>query len=83
VPTTTRAAPERQATALANLTAQEAGERLVLDWAEPYRHATFYKAVYRTAVLRANRAATATGATTAALPRHSFGSTHSGTPTRA
>jgi integrase len=61
-------AAERQATALANLTAQEAGERLELDWAQPYRHATLYKAVYRPAVLRANRAATATGTTTAALP---------------
>lgn len=61
-----RAAAERQATALANLTAQEAGKRLVFDWATPYRHATFYKAVYRPAVLRANRAATATGATAAA-----------------
>jgi integrase len=28
---------------------------LVLDWTQPLRHATFYKAVYRPAVLRANR----------------------------
>jgi hypothetical protein len=32
-----------------------ADERLVLDWAQPLRHPTFYKAVYRPAVLRANR----------------------------
>lgn len=63
-----RPAAERQATALAELTAQDAGERLVLDWSAPYRHATFYKAVYRPAVLRANRAATANGNAAAALP---------------
>jgi integrase len=45
----------RQATALADLTPAEAGERLVLDWDAPNRHATFYKAVFRPAVLRANR----------------------------
>jgi integrase len=47
----------RQATALADLTVAEAeaGERLVLDWTTPYRHATFYKAVFRPALLRANR----------------------------
>jgi hypothetical protein len=28
---------------------------LVLDWTQPLRHATFYKAIYRPAVLRANR----------------------------
>ncbi|MCA2249959.1 tyrosine-type recombinase/integrase [Mycobacterium intracellulare] len=58
----------RQATALAELTVEEAEARLVLDWAEPLRHPTFYKAVYRPAVLRANRAATATGDKAAALP---------------
>ncbi|BBY98039.1 tyrosine-type recombinase/integrase [Mycolicibacterium fallax] len=47
-----------QAAALANLTVQEAGERLTLDWTQPYRHATFYKAVFRPAVVRAIRAAT-------------------------
>lgn len=52
----------RQATALAGLSVAEAGERLELDWGEPLRHATFYKAVYRPAVLRANRMAAATGA---------------------
>jgi integrase len=48
-------AARRQATALGDLTVAEAEERLVLDWAAPNRHATFYKAVFRPAVLRANR----------------------------
>ncbi|BBZ29474.1 hypothetical protein MMAD_37690 [Mycolicibacterium madagascariense] len=55
------AAARRQATALADLSTAEAGERLVLDWTAPYRHATFYKAVFRPAVLRANRCAATTG----------------------
>lgn len=33
----------------------EAETRLVLDWTQPLRQATFYKAAYRPAVLRANR----------------------------
>jgi integrase len=45
----------RQAEALAVLTVAEAEARLVLDWTQPLRHPTFYKAVYRPAVLRANR----------------------------
>lgn len=45
----------RQAAALAALTVADAEKRLVLDWTQPPRHATFYKAVYRPAVLRANR----------------------------
>ncbi|MGV7698398.1 tyrosine-type recombinase/integrase [Mycobacterium kansasii] len=45
----------RQADALALLTVEDAEKRLVLDWTQPLRHATFYKAVYRPAVLRANR----------------------------
>ncbi len=45
----------RQADALAELTVAEAEERLILDWSQPLRHPTFYKAVYRPAVLRANR----------------------------
>ena len=44
-----------KAEALARLTVAEAEARLVLDWYEPLRHSTFYKAVYRPAVLRANR----------------------------
>lgn len=52
-----KAKADRQAAALAELTVAEAEARLVLDWATPLRHATFYKAVYRTAVLRANRLA--------------------------
>jgi integrase len=80
--TTAKAKADRQATALGNLTVDEAGARLVLDWASPLRHATFYKAVYRPAVLRANRAATASKHPAAALPpdlkfhacRHSYAS---------
>lgn len=52
---TAKARARRQADALADLTVAEAEARLVLDWATPLRHATFYKAVYRPAVLRANR----------------------------
>ncbi|OBK47886.1 integrase [Mycobacterium sp. 1081908.1] len=40
---------------MAELTVDEAEKRLLLDWTQPLRHATFYKAVYRPAVLRANR----------------------------
>jgi integrase len=58
----------RQADALASLNVAEAEKRLVLKWAEPLRHPTFYKAVYRPAVLRANRAATVSGTIAAALP---------------
>ena len=47
----------RQADALAELAVEDAEKRLVLDWTQPLRHATFYKAVYRPAVLRANRLA--------------------------
>jgi integrase len=45
----------RQAEALAELTVAEAEARLVFDWTAPLRHPTFYKAVFRPAVLRANR----------------------------
>jgi integrase len=45
----------RQADALAELNVEEAENRLALDWTQPLRHATFYKSVYRPAVLRANR----------------------------
>lgn len=47
----------RQADALAELTVEDAEKRLVLDWTLPLRHASFYKAVFRPAVLRANRTA--------------------------
>jgi integrase len=63
-----KATARRQATTLAELAVTEAEARLVLDWATPLRHPTFYKAVYRPAVLRANRVATASGDGTAALP---------------
>ncbi|UQC06987.2 tyrosine-type recombinase/integrase [Mycobacterium intracellulare] len=52
---TAKVRARRQADALAGLTVEDAEKRLVLDWAEPLRHPTFYKAVYRPAVLRANR----------------------------
>lgn len=58
----------RQADALADLTVDEAEARLVPDWAEPLRHATFYKAVFRPAVARANRCARATKDRAAMLP---------------
>ena len=58
----------RQTTALADLSVDEAGQRLVLDWAQPYRHATLYKAVFRPAVLRANRFAAESGDESAVLP---------------
>lgn len=41
--------------ALAALSVNEAAGRLVLDWSAPIRHQTFYKAVFRPSVLRANR----------------------------
>ena len=40
---------------LAALSVAEAEARLVLDWAEPLRHLTFYRAVFRPAVARARR----------------------------
>jgi integrase len=46
---------DRQLAALAALSLDEAEARLVLDWSAPLRHATFYKAVFRPAVARANR----------------------------
>lgn len=47
--------------ALAALSVDEAEVRLTLDWENMLRHQTFYKAVYRPAVLRANRIATEQG----------------------
>ena len=41
--------------ALAALSSDEAAQRLVLDWSATIRHQTFYKAVFRPAVARANR----------------------------
>ncbi len=54
----------------------------MLHWTTPLRHATFYKAVYRPAVLRANRRIKAPGSPTSTLPpklkfhslRHSYAS---------
>lgn len=58
-PETAAEKADRQATALAALSVAEATERLVVDWSSPLRHQTFYKAVFRPAVLRANRLASA------------------------
>jgi integrase len=60
---TAKARARRQATALAELTVAEAEKRLMLDWTALLWHPTFYKAIFRPAVLRANRLAPA-----AALP---------------
>lgn len=49
-----KAIARRQASALAQSTVADAEGRLVLHWEEPLRHMTFYKAVYRPAVIRAN-----------------------------
>jgi integrase len=56
-PLTASQKADRQAQALADLSVAEATERLVLDWSQPLRHQTFYKSVFRPAVLRANRLA--------------------------
>ena len=45
----------KQTSALANLSVSDAESRLDLDWSQPLRHRTFYKAVFRPAILRANR----------------------------
>ncbi len=52
---TSRAKVRLQAGGLADLSVPDAEARIALDWGQPLRHATFYKAVYRPAVLRANR----------------------------
>lgn len=44
----------RQATALASLSVDDAASRLELDWSSPLAHQSFYQAVFRPAVLRAN-----------------------------
>lgn len=54
-PESAGAKAQRNADALASLTVDEAEQRLELDWTSPARHQNFYKAVYRPAVLRANR----------------------------
>lgn len=50
-----RTVADRQAKTLGALTVAEAQSRLVLDWSKPLRHTTYYKAVFRPAVLRAGR----------------------------
>ncbi|MEO3761215.1 site-specific integrase [Mycobacterium sp. B14F4] len=44
-----------QTAVLAGMSVAEAESRLDLDWSQPVRHRTFYKAVFRPAILRANR----------------------------
>ncbi|MCC9186417.1 tyrosine-type recombinase/integrase [Mycolicibacterium mageritense] len=56
-PLTAAQKAERQAMALAALSVAQASDRLVLDWSQMLSHQTFYKAVFRPAVLRANRLA--------------------------
>ncbi|GBF17488.1 phage integrase family protein [Rhodococcus sp. Br-6] len=58
---------------LAALTMEGAEARLTLDWDAPLRHQTFYKAVYRPAVLRANLAG---GALPPALKFHALRHTY-------
>jgi integrase len=70
-----RAVVLRQATALAELSVAEAEDRLVLDWSESLRHNAWYKAVYRPAVLRANRL-TPTAALSPELKFHSLRHTY-------
>ncbi|WP_235682278.1 tyrosine-type recombinase/integrase [Mycolicibacterium poriferae] len=50
-----KARAARQTDALAALSVSEHEKRLVLDWTAPLRHATYSKAVFRPAVLRARR----------------------------
>jgi len=73
--TTCKALRLRQAAALAELSVAGAEERLALDWAESLRHGTFYKAVYRPAVLRANRLTPSAGLS-ALLKFHSLRHTY-------
>lgn len=72
-----RAVNQRQATALAELSVADAEDRLVLDWSVPLRHGAWYKAVYRPAVLRANRL-TPTGALSPGLKFHSLRHAYAG-----
>ena len=67
-PASAKERADRLADALADLTVEEAEARLRLESAEPLRHATFYKAVYRPAVTRANRTARAARDHAAMLP---------------
>ena len=67
-----KAIAARQALALAGLSVDETEARLALDWDAPVRHATFYKAVYRPAILRANRLAAATGVGPVLEPQLTF-----------
>ena len=68
-PASAKERAQRQADALAGLSVEEAEARLdEPDWSERLRHTTFYKAVFRPAVTRANRTARASGDLAALLP---------------
>lgn len=67
-PETAAQKAERQAIALAALSVAQATDRLALDWSAPLSHQAFYKAVFRPAVLRANRLAHLAGHETDVLP---------------
>ncbi|MBB3039600.1 tyrosine-type recombinase/integrase [Hoyosella altamirensis] len=56
------------AAALAELSPEQAAARLELDWDTPVRHPNFFKAIYRPAVLRANRLTRERGGDPALLP---------------
>jgi integrase len=58
--------------ALAALTVDEAEARLELDWSAMLRHQSFYKAVYRPAVMRANRLGQVAGSRPVLPPRLKF-----------
>lgn len=68
VPRDAKVVAARQASALGEASVELAESRLVLDWSTALRHPTFYKAVYRPAVLRANRVAAARNDAAAVLP---------------
>jgi integrase len=71
-PIVLQAVAHRQAIALANLTVVEAEARPALDWTEPLRHMTFYKAVERPPVLRASRPVAPGAALSPKLKFHSL-----------
>ncbi|GAA1696829.1 hypothetical protein MMUR_23790 [Mycolicibacterium murale] len=68
---------ERQLSALAALSVDDAEARLVLDWTQPLRHSTFSKAVFSPSVRRANRLYPAVSLPTTTHPhtlRHTYAS---------
>jgi integrase len=61
---------------LATLPVSEAADRIVLDWSAPLRHQTFYKAIFRPAVARANRIAKDEGFLPVGLKFHALRHTY-------